>query len=337
MKETEEKIEYDIIGIGNPLIDILIKSQEQDLMKFNIAKGRMHLIDEEKREEILNFYKDIRPEYKCGGDVPNTLIALSKLGLKTAFSGTIGNDTYGEIYNNTLINHKVSSYMNKAKGLTGSSIILITPDSERTMNTFLGSAGLYTKEDVNEKVIKTSKFVYFSGYAFSTETQKKALIHALEIARDNNRIVCFDVADVFVINQNRKDLMRIIQDFVDIIFVNYDEGLALFNTPDLNFVLDELSKSVDIAVVKHGANGAFIKPNGSATIMIPANKVQAVDSTGAGDMFAAGFIYGVAHHYGLEKSGKFAAYLASNIVKYVGAQFEEQVFEELINEIKIKF
>lgn len=208
----------DIYGIGNPLIDILAEINDKDLENLEIPKGIMSLIDLNERENILSYINSKKKEYSCGGSCPNTMITLSALGVKTALGGKTGNDEYGEIYENQLINHEnITSSLRTGESATGSSIILITPDGERSMNTYLGSNREFNENDVDETALNSSSFFYFTGYMWDTENQKSAILKSLDICRSKGIKVAFDVADPFAVGRYKDDFLNLIEKRADIV------------------------------------------------------------------------------------------------------------------------
>jgi sugar/nucleoside kinase (ribokinase family) len=318
---------YDVFGIGNPLIDILAKVEDAQLVELNLNKGIMHLIEEDRRAEILDKIKDVPKKISPGGDCPNTMITLAMLNQKAVLAGKIGNDEFGEIFEKQVTDKGVISSLVKEDGVTGSSIILISPDSERTMNTHLGKCRDFSKQDLDVKKLKQSRFFYFTGYMWDTEKQKEATREALKIAQKNNIAVIFDVADPFAVKRNKEDFLNIIKAYVDVLFANEEEAKILSGKESAENAIGELSQYTDITVVKCGSNGSLVKKE--ILYKIPSYKVKAVDTTGAGDMYAAGFIYGLCRNYDLMHIGKIASFLASKVVQQIGAQLPKIPFEEL--------
>ncbi len=324
----------DVYGIGNPLIDILVDVADSELSILGVDKGVMHLVEDEKRNRIISHIESKPKKVMCGGDCPNTMIALSNLGVKAAIAGKIGADDFGAMYDEQILSHKVISRLKKGSGHTGSSVILITPDSERTMNTHLGMCRNFTKEDVDEDMISSARFMYFTGYLWDTESQKEAILHAVSLAEKHGTKVVFDVADPFAVKRYRQEFLRLIEDHADIVFANEAEAKLLFDVDDAESAVSRLSSLCSIAIVKVGEHGAFVKKKDSGSLFIPSRKVKAVDTTGAGDIFASGFLYGLCKGMSLRDSGIFASYLASHIVAQKGAQFSKEKVSEILSDIK---
>ena len=322
----------DVYGIGNPLIDILVNVEETDLDDQCLAKGTMHLIDVEERKKLISFIKNKNATFLCGGSAPNTLIALSSLGLKTVVTGKVGNDAEGLEYKRQLSNFTAISGLSEGTLATGSSIILITPDAERTMNTFLGANREFTEEDIDFSLLAKSKYFYFTGYMWDTESQKTAILKCIEFCNKNGIKILFDLADPFAVNWNREEFLELIKEHVHTVFANREESKILFGQGSVEDCAKKLSSIVDIGIIKDGSSGSIIQA-GDATIKIPVNKVNAIDSTGAGDMYAAGFIYGLVNNFDLESCGMLSSWIASQIVIKYGAQFNDKEFRSIKNKI----
>ncbi|WP_020614536.1 adenosine kinase [Sediminispirochaeta bajacaliforniensis] len=309
-----------VYGIGNPLIDIFVEVEDEDLEKLGLYKGTMHLIDEERRHELLRFIDSKQKIYGCGGSCPNTMVALASFGIRSALAGKINQDHFGEIYRNKLHEIGVDSYLKDGTLPTGSSIILISPDSERTMNTFLGACREYGPEDVDDDAIAGADFFHFTGYMWDTENQKAAILYGIEIAKKAGKKVVFDVADPFAVSRNREAFLKLIEEKADLVFANGEEARILFDNYDAYECARSLGKLGVSGVVKNGKQGSFVVCEGEI-LRIPVKGKEPVDTTGAGDMYAAGFILGLSEKRTLFESGLIASFLAGEIVQRWGAQF----------------
>lgn len=323
----------DIYGIGNPLIDIVSRVDDEDIAGLGLDKGIMRLIDEEERGKILQFLESKDKSYSCGGSCPNTMIALASFGIHTSLAGKVGDDEYGEIYRSQVAELPIDSQLKTGFGPTGSSIILVTPDSERTMNTYLGVNRQFEAADVDERIAAGSRFLYFTGYMWDTELQKEAILKAISIAEKNDRTIVFDVADPFAVNRNRDEFLGLIRDHVAIVFANREEARLLVGTDDTKSAAAELSALCDIAVVKNGARGSYVMQAGSLD-EIPAAAATPIDTTGAGDMYAAGFLYGIIKGFSRFDAGLCASYVASRIIVQHGAQFTDSERAAVAERIK---
>lgn len=310
-----------IYGIGNPLIDIVVEAEDDDLSALGLDRGIMHLVDLDERGRILERVKDRRTEYSCGGSAPNTLIFLSALGVRTALAGKIGGDEFGKKYSENLPVENMESQLVVGTGATGSSVILVTPDSERTMNTYLGANREFSVDDVDLNVVRRAGYLYFTGYMWDTVPQKNAVLKALKECKKNGGTVAFDLADPFAVNRNRDEFVDLIKENADIVFANREEATLLFGTGTADEAVSALSQICGLAVVKDGRAGSLVKRAGHEIERVPVRRIKAVDTTGAGDMYAAGFLYGVISGMSDRESGICASYLASRVVETWGAQF----------------
>jgi sugar/nucleoside kinase (ribokinase family) len=324
----------EIYGIGNPLIDVIIRAEEIDLTNLNLAKGIMRLVDLDERRHILSYFTGRQFAYSCGGSCPNTLIFLSSLGINVAIAGKIGYDEFGRKYEENLPKKNLLSQLIFSDGPTGSSIILVSPDSERTMNTYLGVNRQFSRADIDFDVLSRSSCLYFTGYMWDTEQQKESILKAIKSVRSRGGLVAFDVADPFAVDRNREAFIDLIDSEIDIVFANREEAKLLYNVECAEDAAELLGSKVDIAVVKDGSRGSMIKRKGRSVIQIPVRRVEAVDTTGAGDMYAAGFLYGIFRDFSDKDAGVCASYLASRIVETWGAQFDPETRAIVAEEVK---
>ena len=309
-----------VYGIGNVLMDILVRVEEQDITNLGLAKGTMHLTEGKEREKIVNFVQNHEAVYECGGSAPNTIITLSSLGVPAGLSGKIGPDDFGERYNARLAEHGVTSFLALGEGDTGSSVIMVTPDSERTMNTSLCINSEYSVDNINPGAIEEADYFFFTGYMWDTESQKNALLKAIDIAKGAGTKIVFDAADPFAVHRAEGEFHRLIEKHFDIVLANAEEARIMFDRADPESAVAQLSQLCDIAIVKDGSRGSLVQ-SGDEKHIIPVNTVDAEDTTGAGDIYASGFIFGLCRGWDLYRSGLFASWLASQIVRVTGAQF----------------
>ena len=218
-----------IFGIGNPLIDVVINVEDKDLKTLGVDKGIMHLVDENRQKEIMSYFKNMSPIYHPGGSAPNTLVACAGLEITGVISGKIGNDKFGEIYKAQVEKYGIISRLVIGDGPTGSSIILVTPDGERTMNTHLGMCQDFSIADIDESLLAKADIFYFTGYMWDTDSQKSAIKYALSIAKENKIKVIFDVADPFAVQRYRDAFLTLIEEEADVVFANQAELSILFD------------------------------------------------------------------------------------------------------------
>jgi sugar/nucleoside kinase (ribokinase family) len=326
-----------VYGIGNPLIDIIVQVSDEDLSQLGIHKGTMHLIDAQRRNLLLSYLSHKEFSYSCGGSCPNTIITLASLGITTTLAGMVGNDEFGTIYQKRLIELAVKDELAFCDEPTGSSIILISPDSERTMNTFLGANRLYSREWVVEHTIRDADYFHFTGYMWDTPSQKAAVSYALEIARDSGTQVSFDIADPFAVARNRDTFLKLIIDHADIVFANSEEARILFDNYDAYECCKSMGKLCETAIVKNGKQGSFISHRQKVMKIPVQGPVVPTDTTGAGDIYAAGFLYGLCHSYSIEECGDIASMLAGEIIQQRGAQFSLEKSKMLQQQLEQKY
>ena len=319
-----------VYGIGNPLIDVLVSVSDDELKNLGLYKGTMNLITLDKRLDLTEFIKTKKPSFSCGGSCPNTVITLSALGVETTLAGKVGTDEYGTIYRDRLQALGVHDNLAVSQAnVTGSSIILITPDSERTMNTYLGANRDFCPDDVIESEVAKADFFQFTGYMWDTQNQMEAIRKTLDIARRNNVVVSFDIADPFAVGRYHDAFLELIEKHCDIVFANKEEARMLFDNYDPYECCKSMGKLCETAIVKNGKKGSFISHRRKIYEIPVQGPETPVDTTGAGDTYAAGFLYGLCNGMDVEKSGNVASALAGQIIKQVGAQFSEEKIPDL--------
>ncbi|MCY3413350.1 MAG: adenosine kinase [Candidatus Heimdallarchaeota archaeon] len=311
---------YDVYGIGNPLIDLLAKIEDNVLEKLKMHKGTMHLIDLDRRKEILEEVSLIA--YIPGGSCANTIQAAADFGLKVIYSGSIADDEFGRKFEHGMKEGGVITDLKFNSLPTGSSTILISPDAERTQNTYLGACQQYNINDIDEEKIAASEWLYFTGYMWDTNSQKEALTKAIEVAKNNDTKIVFDVADPFAVSRSKEDFVKIMKDGVYFVLANFEEAKMFTGKDSIPDMIEELrSYNIQMGVIKDGGNGSVIFDRENS-YKIPIFKVNAVDTTGAGDMYAAGILYGLVKGYDLERTGRIASYVAAKVVEGIGARLE---------------
>jgi len=315
-----KQLNLTIYGIGNPLIDIVIQATHEDLSNLNLNAGVMHLVDEKRQQDILQYFENSRLQYFPGGSAPNTIVACAGLGISSLIAGKIGQDQFGDIYLNQVNKYGVTSGLVKGEGQTGSSIILVTPDGERTMNTHLGMCREFSEFDIDEEKLSNATYFYFTGYMWDTESQKNAIKKAIQISKKNQVQIVFDVADPFAVDRNTNEFLSMIEQDVDLVFANQSELKILFNNEDVNSCCKKLGQIVSSAGIKLGKKGSVVIENGD-THLIPPQPILASDSTGAGDMYAAGFLSALSKGLSLQQAGEIGGALAEEIIQQSGAQF----------------
>jgi len=323
MEIMNKKAAYDVLGIGSALLDFTVMVDETDLKRLGLKKGGMQLIDAERSREILLSLQGKKMDVTPGGSSANTLAGISMLGGRGIFLGKVGNDSHGDRYIRDTERSGVKADIGRHNSMTGHAITFITRDSERTFATHLGAALQLNKDDVREDDIRNSKIIHIEGYLFEPPGLLDACMKALEIAKRNNVIVSIDLADPGLIDRIRPIFETVAREYANIIFVNEHEAKA-FAMSEQEQALDYLSKFCDIAIVKLGQDGSLIKSDG-VVYRIPVFGTEVVNTNGAGDMYAAGVLYGITRGFSLERSGKIGSYVSSKVVSQVGARLQGKI------------
>lgn len=326
-----------VYGIGNPLIDYLCFINDEDITALGLHKGTMNLIDREKRMEILDYIKSKNIRYSCGGSCPNTMVTLKSLGIPTILAGGIGSDEHGRMYADKLDGLGVVNDLVEKNEPTGTSIILVTEDRERTMCTYLGANRYFDSGDIKVEHVKDANIFYFTGYMWDTDPQKRAIKSVLDMKKTCSFKVAFDIADPFAVGRYRQTFLDIITGYVDVVFANSEEARNLIDNYDAYECCKSLGKLCRTAVVKNGKKGSYVSYEGKIYQIPLYGTNNPIDTTGAGDTYAAGFLFGLAKGYDVETSAKIASFLAGEITSQLGAQFSEEKTAELIKYLKDNF
>jgi sugar/nucleoside kinase (ribokinase family) len=312
---------YDVLGIGNAIFDVLVQTDEAFLANHGMTKGGMALIDEARAASI---YRDMGPATKMsGGSAANTIVGIASLGAKAAYVGKVRDDEVGRLYTGDIRAAQVAFDTTAASGgpATGCSYILVTPDGERTMNTFLGAAQELMPGDIDPAQISAASIVYLEGYLWDPKSAKEAFVKAATIAHGAGRQVALTLSDAFCVDRYRDeflDLMR--KGTVDLIFANEAELHSLYQTSDFDTALKQLRKDIKLGVVTRSEKGCVVASH-DGVVAVPASPIQKlVDTTGAGDLFAAGFLFGMVRNAGFENAGKLGALAAAEVIQHIGAR-----------------
>lgn len=325
-----------IVGIGNALVDLLAILPDNSLLeKLNISPGSMNLIDEKQREEVFSLIRErnIDLVMTTGGAVSNSMLAMQKLGIPIGFIGKVGSDRYGKFYLEEMNNYGVNLHLIHEQMYSGTALCLISPNGERTFTTYLGAAANMRKADLMKSVLEQYSLLYVEGYLI----QNHELIEGvLSMAKEIGLKTALDLSSYNVVEAEKEFLQELVEKYVDILFANEEEAAAFTGkTPEE--ALYEMSKIVDIAVVKEGSKGSWVKQK-DTVIHVPAHKVETpIDTTAAGDYYAAGFLGGLSQQKDLETCAKMGTLLSHYIIQVVGTKLEHSVWEDInrkIQEIK---
>ena len=318
---------YDVYGVCNPLIDLLSHIPDSFLKKRGIEKNIMHLVSLEEQEELLLALvaEKLSIEFAAGGSGANSMIGIAQLGGSAAFTGKIGRDEHGRIYREKLEDLGVSARLGEGDGTTGSSLVLVSDDGSRTMNTHLGMCQELEAPDIEPDIIKNSKYLYLTGYLWDTESQKKAVRTALEEAKKNNTKVALSLSDPFCVTRHKDDFKSLLQGYVSMVFCNQEEAFTLLDTNVTQKAVEIFSNWTETVVLTLGANGALISHQGQ-TYYIDPLPIHVLDTTGAGDAFAAGFLFGMTHDMSPLDSGRIGATLAGAVIEQTGSRYQGHAY-----------
>jgi sugar/nucleoside kinase (ribokinase family) len=314
------EIHYDVVGIGNAIVDILGRCDDAFLAKHGAPKGHMRLIDD---ATISALYGAMGPGIEIsGGSAANTLVGISSFGGRTGFIGKVADDDFGRIFAHDI---KAASVTFETKPVAGKeptsrSLILVTPDGERTMNTFLGISTNLDQGEIDANLISAAAIIYLEGYLFDRPEAKAAFQQAVKIAKTAGRKVALTLSDSFCVDRHRADFIDLIRDGVDILFANESEITSLYETSDFELAAANAARDAQLAALTRSEKGSVILSEGRR-LEIPVEPVQTlVDSTGAGDLYAAGFLYGLSANLGLEAAGQLGSLAASEVISHMGAR-----------------
>lgn len=315
-----------IIGMGNALVDILITLKDDTLLhKMDLPKGSMQLIDDNKLKHINQEFADISRHMATGGSAANTILALSRLGASVGFIGKIGNDECGNFFRDNLHENGIEDKLQTGNLPSGIASAFITPDGERTFGTYLGAASNLRAEDITLDMFKGYTYLYIEGYLVQDH---EMILRAIELAKEAGLQICLDMASYNVVEADKEFFTLLINKYVDILFANEEEAKT-FTGKEPEEALETLAKMCSIAILKVGANGSYIR-KGTEEVHSPAIPIKkVVDTTGAGDYFAAGFLYGLTGGYCLEKCAKIGSILAGNVIQELGAHLSDQQWDEI--------
>ena len=313
--------EIDVVGIGNAIVDILAHTDDEFLNAHQLNKGSMTLIDADQAQRL---YAAMGPAVEIsGGSAANTMTGIAALGSSAAFIGKVRDDQLGEVFAHDIKAAGVAFMSPPAlEGEpTGRSMILVTPDAERTMNTFLGAANGLTKDDVNEELVASAKITYLEGYLWDPEEAKNAFRHAMEVSHAAGRQVALTLSDAFCVDRFRDEFRQLVAD-VDIVFANEAELASLYEEPDFDIGLQHIKATGTLAAVTRSEKGSVIVKGDDVHVIDAVPGVTLVDTTGAGDQYAAGVLAGLTQGRSLHDCGRMGSIAAAEVISHFGARPE---------------
>ena len=314
---------YDVYGVGNSLVDIQAQVSEATLKSLEFAKGSMTLVDEATQQKVLGSLHGAAIHRCAGGSAANTIMGVADLGGKAAYAGKTGADELGRFCLSDMRQQGVSIEVPPAAGQTGTCVILITPDAQRTMLTHLGVSSTLGPEDIDSEQIRKAQYVYIEGYLFTGPSTREAALRAIALAKSHGVKVAFTVSDPFLIAAFRDEFWELIRGPVDLLFCNLEEARSLTGMHDPIECAHEIHRHAQNVAMTLGADGSIVMHEGTA-IPIEGVSVPAIDTTGAGDMYAAGLLYGVTAGLPWKKAGRLASHAAARVVAQMGARLAKK-------------
>jgi sugar/nucleoside kinase (ribokinase family) len=311
---------YDVIGVGNAIVDVIAQCDDAFLEAESIEKGAMTLIDEDRAESL---YSAMAPGQEIsGGSAANTLAGIAALGARGAYIGKVADDELGEIFRHDLNAAGVDYTTAPLKDgpLTARCLINVTPDAQRSMSTFLGASVFFSEDDIDAEKIAAARITYLEGYLFDRDEAKAAFVRAAEIAQAADRLTSLTLSDSFCVDRHRAAFRQLVRNHIDILFANEAELLSLYETEDFDEALAAVTAETRIAAVTRSEKGAVLIEDGQSVAISAEPVDKVVDTTGAGDLFAAGMLTGLATGRDLETSGRLGAIAAAEIISHIGAR-----------------
>jgi sugar/nucleoside kinase (ribokinase family) len=326
--------QFHVYGLGAALVDTEISVSDADLASLKINKGVMTLVDETRQTELVDYLADhlVNSRKASGGSAANTIIAANYFGCSNVFSCKVANDDFGRLYLDDIKNAGViyPKHINPSKGVTGKCLVMITPDAERTMNTFLGISETLSVEELDLAAIAQSEYVYIEGYLVTSPSGRAAAIACREHAEAKGTRTAISLSDPAMVQFFREGLIEMIGQRVDLLFCNRDEAIGFTQTKSIEDAIQALKKYAKNFAITCGSKGAIIF-DGTKIIDVAAHKVHAIDTNGAGDMFAGAFLYALSKKQDHKKAGDFASLAASKVVSQFGPRLKPNQYQELLD------
>ncbi len=318
-----------LLGLGNALVDVLVQIESDSFLeKHNLPKGSMQLVDAETSTRLRESAKEYRKQQVSGGSAANTVNGLAHLNIPCGYIGCIGDDEIGAFFRKDMEAKNIEAKLHIGTMSSGVALALVSKDSERTFATYLGAAIEMSADKLSSEQFEGYTYFHIEGYLL----QNHELIQkAVQLAKENGLKVSLDLASYNVVEENIEFLKILIKDYVDIIFANEEEAKA-FTNKEPEEALEALAEITEIAIVKVGANGSMIK-KGDVKVRVDAIKANPVDTTGAGDLYASGFIYGLIKNYSLEKAAKIGSILSGNVVEVIGPKMDAERWNKMEKQI----
>lgn len=321
-----------VLGMGNALVDILLKLENDEVLEhLALPKGSMQLVDMHTANNVITAVGHNGSSKASGGSAANTIHGLANLGIPTGFLGKVGKDGWGDFFRKDMEMKNITPLLLESQTESGRAIALISPDSERTFATFLGAAVELTAEDIPHDLFADYAYFHIEGYLVQNQQLIK---QALKSAREHGLIVSLDLASFNVVEDNLEFLREMVRDYVDILFANEEEAKAFTSGLEDHAALDWMSELCDITILKKGPNGSYIK-HMDTVFKVGAIKANPIDTTGAGDLYAAGFLFGLIHALPMETCGHLGALLSARVIEVMGPKMNDELWDTIRAEVEI--
>ncbi len=323
---------YHVYGVGNALVDMEFEVEDAFFETYGIEKGVMTLVDEERQHELMSHLDAFDGKKASGGSAANTIIAVSYFGGQAFYSCKVASDELGDFYIKDLQAAGVDSNVGDGRkdGITGKCLVMVTPDAERTMNTFLGITETFSVDEIHQQAITESEYLYIEGYLVTSNTGRHAAIESRKIAEENGIKTALTFSDPAMVEFFRDGLKEMIGDGVDLLFCNEAEALNWAETDQLDAAVESIKQIARQFAITRGARGALLY-DGEHLIEISPHNVKAVDSNGAGDMFAGAFLYGITHGHSFYEAGNIASLASARVVSQFGPRLEAETHREILD------
>jgi len=314
----EVAVRYDVVGVGNALVDVISHASDDFITQHGLVKGSMTLVGTDRAMEL---YQALGGAVEMsGGSAANTMCGVASLGGTAAYIGKVSTDDLGNVFGHDLraVGVQFRPGRPDSETPTGRCIIVVTPDAERTMNTYLGTSSLLNTSDIDEATVAEGAVLYMEGYLYDRDEAKEAFRHAARVAHQHGRKVSLTLSDSFCVDRHRADFRALVADEVDILFGNEDELVSLYEVATLDDAIDAVRRDCALALVTVGADGVIVV-TADGVLHEPAQPVpQVLDTTGAGDLFAAGFLFGYTRSLSLEECARIGSIAAGEVISHVG-------------------
>ena len=321
---------FDVFGIGNALVDCVCLVSDSFLDDNNIEKGLMTIVDDKKQKSIIEKIKDTDPFIQSGGSVPNSIYTLSNLGGSGYLSFLISNDSYGNLYLNDIKKSGINTADKKyyfGDGMTGSCLVLTTPDAERTMNTCLGASSNFSIKNINFDDLKLSRYLYIEGYLVTSDIAIEAIKKSISFSIENDVKISLTFSDLSMVKYFREKFLNILNHKIDLLFCNQEEAKTFTGENNFKKCCEKMLEYSELVVITKGDKGSLIVSNSGENIEIEPKNVTPLDTVGAGDTYAGAFLYGINNGLSLRKSGELASSLSSKVVTKLGPRLDKNVID----------